>query len=93
MTSTPNSPVLPAKQGLPSPPSSPNSYSLNQDRDMDQLTSQVDALQLDNTLGSSPRESGPRISQICSNRANHSLQSLTSLLSEMITATTNPDQQ
>jgi hypothetical protein len=51
MTSTPNSPVLPAKPGPPSPPSSPDHYSFDQDRDVDQLTDQVDALQLDDTLG------------------------------------------
>jgi Chromo (CHRromatin Organisation MOdifier) domain len=91
MMSTPNSPVLLAKQGPPSPPSSPDHYSFDQDRDVDQLTDQVDTLQLDDTLGTCLGESGPQTPQIYSDRTDHSLQSFASLLSDMITTTTNPD--
>jgi hypothetical protein len=62
MTSTMNSPDLPAKALVrpPSPPSSPSSYhSTEQDRDLVQLSSQVEALQLGDLVGNHPREDPP----------------------------------
>jgi hypothetical protein len=91
MTSTTNSPDLPARSLArpPSPPSSPSSYhSIEHDGALVELANQVENLQLGDPVGDHPRMNPSSPAQTSGTQTYHSLQSFTSLLGDTLAAAT-----